>query len=474
MKKKNLLILILAPLTLLASCDNKTPTSSETPVTSSEESIDKTNKVAYSLYTFSKSVLLSGNITQSRYVAQSQNADGSYVWSSTAETNEYSTSVGFESGERNGIHKSSTQDYQGESITMEDYTYFEDEEGYAYKETLNYKNEVSRDYSINLTTSSFAANGFYNPFSILSEEDFTLKGNQYNLDLSKAEIITNNLLYSLNSGFASSVKEAYFTASGDLFNIFHITMEDYIYYDSSYGYVYKIVNEVDFIISRGGVYHVPSVSKYASKENTSLAKALAKLSSNYTLSVEMNTKNSISGTLTTTYQDFYFTGNEIYVHNYDDTTKQNPDKTTDFYLAADEDGTLYSYVYNVETSAWEKKATTNFPSLYQGKNTYNDYFPKASEVSSDLFKYNEENKSYDAEENAISALISCFYPNVAPFRKSASNSFQDVEIVLDGENVSYVNLPFGYSQFDADEVTAISGTYILSYSNIGNTTNPAK
>ncbi len=474
MKKTNLLILILAPLTVLASCNEK-PVDSSNDNVSSSESIDKTDKVAYSLYTFSKSVLLSGNITQTRYVAQGQNSDGSYIWSTTAETNEYSTSIGFEGGERNGIHKFSVQDYLGESITMEEFTYFEDEEGYAYKESLNYKNEIVRDYSINLTTTSFAANGFYNPFTILSKDDFGILANgNYSLNLSKAEIITNNLLYSLNSGFASSVKEAYFTSTSDVFNTFHITMDDYLYYDSSYGYFYKIVNEVDFIISRGGTYSVPSVSQYASKDNKDLDAALKKLSGNYTLSVEMNSKNSISGTTTTTYQDFYFTGEEIYVHNYSDSSKQEPDQSSDFYLAADEDGTLYSYVYDNDASSWKKGAATRFPSLYQGKNTYNDYFPKASEVSSDLFKYDNENKSYAAEDDAIASLVSCFYPNVAPFRSSASNSFQDVEIILDGQDISYISLPFAYSQFDSDEANALTGTYILTYSNVGMTTNPAK
>lgn len=478
MKKKNLLILALAPLTVLASCGNENQSSSESAKedtsSSSSESIDKTDKVAYSLYTFSKSVLLSGTIEQTRYVAQEQNADGSYVWSTTAETNEYYTSVGFESDGRNAIYKRSTQDVQGEETTMENYTYFEDEDGYAYKESLNYKNEVERDYSINLTTSSFAANGFYNPFTVLSKDDFTLKDGKYNLDLAKTEIITNNLLYSLNSGFASSVKEAYFTAEGDLFNTFSVTMDDFIYYDSSYGYVYKIVNTVDFIISRGGTYKVPSVSSYSSKDNKDLSAALKKLSSNYTLSVQMNTLNQLTEKESTTYQDFYFTGDEIYVHSYTDSKKQDPDKTTDFYLSANEDGTLHSYVYNAENDAWEKGNATGFPSLYQDKNTYNDYFPKAGQVSSDLFKYDSENNSYVAEDDAISSLINCFYPNVAPFRKSASNSFQDAEIILDGENVSYINLPFAYSQFDADEVTILSGNYVLSYSNIGTTTNPAK
>ena len=465
MKKKYLTICILAPLAILASCDGQAASStSNTPV--EEESTLTSN-----LKTLSNSVLLSGSVVQTRQYATATKSDGTYTWSATKETNEYATTIGFSSKGRNAIYKYSIQDYMGEETVIEDYTYFEDEEGYAYSESLNYKNELERNYSINLTTTSFASNGFYNPFSILNEEDFTLQQNgNYNLDLNKAEIISNNLLYSLNSGFAGSVKEAYFTIVDNSFSHFVLTMDSYIYYDSTYSYTYKVENTVDFVISRAGTYMVQSEEQYSDKGYTSLAKALSDLGNNYTLSVEMYNYDQVKGEESTTYQDFYFTGSEIYVHSYDNANDDAPDKAKDFYLSPDEDGTLYSYVYNTETSEWEKKTTTAFPSLYQGKNTYNDYLPNAYEVSSDLFKYDGENKCYVAEDNATSALVECFYPNVAPFRKSASNSFYDVEVVLNNDKISLVTLPFSYTHFQSASIQ--TGRYNLSYTNIGTTVNP--
>lgn len=466
MKKRYLLVLGLLPLTILTSCGDNSTTSS------SEEVIDKSDVVNYNIKTLSKGVLLNGEVTQTRQTATNADDDGNYVWSSTKETNSYSTTIGYSSKDRNAIYKHSVQEYEGEEQSIENYTYFEDEKGYAYSESLNYKNELERDYSINLTTSSFASNGFYNPFSILQSSDITKDFNgSYILDTNKAEIITNNLLYSLNSGFGGSVKEAFFSVGDDgLFNRLIITMNSYIYYDSSYGYIYKVENTVDFTISNGGTYLVSSEQTYSNKGYTSLTNGLKNLGNNYTLSVEMYSKDQVSGSATTTYQDFYFTGSEIYVHSYDDTANKAVDKTTDFYLKADEDGTLYSYVYNSETSDWGKGATTAFPSLYQGKNTYNDYLPSAYEVSSDLFKYDETNKKYVAEDNAASALTSCFYPNVAPFRTSASNSFYDVEINLDGDKISSVKLPFSYTSYTTASIN--TGTFTLTYSNIGTTVNP--
>lgn len=467
MKKKSLLILGLLPISILTSCNNSNSSSS-----SSQSSIDKSDVINYNLSTLSQSVLFKGKINQTRQTATAITSDGSYVWSSEKETNEYNSTIGFSSKDRNAICKYSTQEYQGEETTIENYTYFEDEKGYAYSETLNYKNELERDYSINLATSSFSSNGFYNPFTILNKEDFTKDFNgSYILDLNKAEIITNNLLYSLNSGFGGSVKEAYLTLGEDgLFNDLVITMSSYIYYDSSYGYVYKVENTVDFAISEGGTYLVSSPKTYDNKGYTDLEKGLSNLGSNYTLSVKMYSKDQVNNTENTSYQDFYFTGDEIYVHSYDSEANKGLNKSDDFFLKADEDGTLYSYVYDSEKSSWVKGSSTYFPSTYQGKNTYNDYLPKANQVSANLFKYDETNKVYNGEDDASSTLVNCFYPNVAPFRKSASNSFYDVEISLNGSNISTVKLPFAYTNFETG--TIMTGNYELSYSNIGTTVNP--
>lgn len=467
MKKKSLLILGLLPISILTSCNNSNSSSSQI-------SVDKSDVVKYNLYTLKQAALFTGKITQTRQTATAVTSDGNYVWSSEKETNNYNSTIGFSSKDRNAIYKYSTQEYLGEQLTIENYTYFEDEKGYAYTESLNYKNELERDYSINLSTSSFASNGFYNPFSILSEEDFTKDFNgSYILDLNKAEIITNNLLYSLNSGFGGSVKEAYLTVGEDgLFNDLVITMSSYIYYDSSYGYVYKVENTVDFAISEGGTYLVNSSKVFDNKGYTDLEKGLSNLGNNYTLSVKMYSKDQVNNTETTTYQDFYFSGDEIYVHSYDNEENKGVDKTDDFFLKGDEDGTLYSYVYDNEQSNWVKGNSIYFPSTYQGKNTYNDYLPKANQVSSNLFKYDDTSKVYKAEDDASSSLVNCFYPNVAPFRKSASNSFYDVEISLNGSNISSVKLPFAYTNFDTG--TIVTGNYTLTYSNIGTTVNPKK
>lgn len=456
---KKIKVLLLLSVLTLTSCGGKTSSSSEEEKSEIQQNID----------TFSKGFYMFGEITQTRTAATGVDTNGNYIFDSKPETNTYSTQVGFENVARNGFKKISTQEYDGEEQTIENYTYFEDENGLAYKETLNRKNEIERDYSINLSNSSFVYNGFYNFFTILNESDFKESGNgRYDLDLGKAAIITNNLLYSLNSGFASNVKEAYFTMKDGLFSSFDITMKDYFYVDSTYGYYYKVENSASFVFGHQGSYSVSTVKQHGEKGYTSLQKAFNSIGNNFTMSVKMNALNQMSSTKATSYQDFYFTGDKIYVHSYDTENKSAPDRNKDFYLAADANGTLYSYAYDSTSSSFVKKETSTFPSLYQGMFTYDDYLPKVGDISANLFA--KDGDTYKAEEDVATSLASCFYLQKAPFKKSASNNFTDVEVTLSGDSLSSVILPYSYTDFM--EGTMVTGTYEITYTNIGVTELP--
>lgn len=462
---KTLLLITIASLTAITSCDSNT--------NSSSSNTNPNDVIQNNIDTFSKGFLMNGVITQTRYVALGIDSSGNYIFSTEAETNTYKTSVGFENTTRNGYTKHSTQEYDWEDQVIEDYTYFEDEDGYTYKENLNYKNEIERDYTINQSQNSFEYNGFYNFFSILNKADFEKENDScYYLDQYKAGIISNNLLYSLNSGFATSVKEAYFDIENNVFSKFTINMEDYLYLDSSStSYLYKVENSAVFTFEDIGTYTIDSAKKYDAKNYTSLQNGLNAVGKNYTMHVKINSLNQGTSTNTISYEDYYFTGDKIYVHTYTDETKSSPDYTSDYYLASEENGgTLYSYTYDETTSSFIKNPTTSFPSLYQGLFTYEDYLPNVSEVSADLFKYDDTSKSYKGEDNAISALTDCFYLKKVPFKKSAANSFTDIEIKLDNESISSVTLPFSYTDFMEGEI--VTGSYEITYSSIGTTEIP--
>ena len=460
MKKQYLPLIVLLTTSLLAGCDNKGETS--------QEELDFLDN---NISLFSKGFLMSGYITQTRAPAISIDDNGNYVFSPTKEKNEYQTNIGFQNVGRNAFEKKSTQEFEGELQSMENYVYFEDENGLAYSETLNYKNEVERNYSINYANSSFASNGFYNFFTILQKGDFIQSEEEptrYDLNLDKAGIISNNLLYSLNSGFATAVKEAYFTVENDIFKNFFITMNSYYYIDNNY--LYEVENDAVFSLQQVGTYKIPSVHQYEAKNYTALDKALKELGNNYTMNVEKISTDAVTGKSTTSFQDFYFTGKEIYVHSYTDENDAAPNRENDFYLAPEEDNRLYSYVYDADSSSYVKKTTTGFPSLYQGKYTYEDCLPLTNEVSSDLFVYDEATKIYSPEDEAKSSLIKCFYLRNPAFKSSQSNSFYDADVVLAGEHIAFIELPFSYTDFM--EGTIVTGSYRLTYKNIGSTVNP--
>ncbi len=462
---KILLLITIASLTTLASCDNSTSSSS---ISSSSFS----DVIEQNIYDFSKGFLMKGNISQTRYVAIGTDSNGDYIFSSDAsDTNSYKTNIGFENKTRNGYTKYSTQEYDFEDQVIENYTYFEDENGYTYKESLNCKNEIERDYTINQSKNSFTYNGFYNFFSILNREDFEKENDTtYYINIDKASIISNNLLYSLNSGFSTNVKEAYFNLTNGVFTSFTIEMNDYLYLDSSTYYLYKVENKAVFSLEQAGTYTIDSAKKYDSKGYTTLQNSLSSIGNNFTMHVEIKANNQVDSSSSTSYEDFYFTGDKIYVHTYDNLDSKDVDKTKDFYLSTQEDGKLYSYSYDETSSSFIKQATTNFPSLYQGLFTYNDYLPNIKDVSADLFKYDDQSKTYKGEDNAISALTDCFYLKKVPFKKSAANSFYDIEISLDNDKISLVTLPYSYTDFM--EGSLVTGTYKISYSNIGSTSLP--
>lgn len=458
MKKTKVLLLL--GVAALSSCDgNKNQSQSNEEKSVIQQNID----------TFSRGFFMYGEVTQTRTQITGVSSTGEYIYSTTKESNTYNTEVGFENVTRNGFRKVSTQQYDGEEQTIEDYTYFEDEDGLAYKEKLNYKNELERDYSINLSSSSFVYNGFYNFFTILNEEDFTeTSSTRYDLDLGKTAIITNNLLYSLNSGFATAAKEAYFTMTDGVFTSFDVAMKDYLYADSTTGYYYKVENVATFNFAYQGDYSVSSTKVYEDKGYTSLDKALKSVGNNFTMTVKMNALSQTTGEAASSYQDFYFTGDKIYVHAYSNTKDSAPNRNKDYYLAPDANGTLYSYVYDSTSGEFVKKNSSSYASLYQGLFTYDDYLPKVGEISSNLFV--KDGDKYKAEEDVAATLPNYFYLQNPPYKKNASNNFIDVEITLSGDSIDKVTLPYSYTDFM--EGTIITGTYEITYNNIGQTELP--
>ena len=458
MKKRYLLLTIL-PIFGLVGCNNN----------------EELSLVESNIQTLSNGFKMEGNITQTR-IEGSVDYNGNFIaGSGEPETNTYKTNFVFQGGDEIGYQKTSTSLLEGVELTMEDYLYYCDDEGYAYEKQLNYQNQVENVYPLSFGRKvPFYANGFYNPFLILDESDFTQDTTntaRYYLDLGKASIIANNLLYSLNSGFYGRVENSYFIASQGNFTIFTITMSPRVYaefdnasYTTKY---YQIDNTVTFTISEPGSAKVSTLNPVEAKNNTELQSALNTIQDNFTLTITETDETKI--------QKFYFDGSTIYNHTYREGESAEPNPETDYYLAqkADtENGRLVSYVYNGETTSWEEGTTTEFPEAYQDYYYYSDYLPIIGGVSADLFTYDREHDLYVSDAIALSALTDCFIVNTPPYRNSNASNASTVSIRLNSSNqIDYVLFSYGY----IDELTGTVnvGEITLTYEDIGTTENPA-
>ncbi len=460
MRKRNYIFLSLLPLLVLSGCNSE----------NNNESI-----VSRNISSLRQGFNLDGQITQTRI--ELNNTSLEPLPGASEETNIYNTNFIFQNN--NGLigySKESSQLMGGIELGMEDYEYYCDDEGFAYNKELNYKNEVVDTYPLSFNRKvPYYANGFYNPFLILNENDFTLSTTnsaRYDLNLEKTSILANNLLYSLNSGFFGQVQESYVLLSGDDFSIFTIHMSPRIMtefdndtYTTKY---FEVENVVNFSISNIGTAKLNEVTPIESKNNIELQSALDKITNNFTLTVSDSSLTETS--------DYYYDGSTIYVHEYRETDSPEVNFETDFYLAEDSEnpnGYLYGYSYDAENQSFvQNTEIVGFPQAYQGVYFYNDYLPIISGISADLFTYDSENNLYVGDESAINALVNCFIPNLRPFYYEHAANASKVAIRLNDNNeIDYVTFTYGYMDEFSGEI--FNGEVRATYKDVGVTENPA-
>lgn len=370
------------------------------------------------------------------------------------------------------------------AYTYEDITYFEDEEGYTYIDGLSYKNEIERDY---LSSTSgglrpFDGTGYYNAFRVIQEEDVTYdaESEHFNLDTKKAALIANTLFYHLDASFYGLVTSAYFTVGDSgMFDTFNISMADQLYYDANAQANYVISNTSSFELSELGDVSINRLEPVASKDNPDLAMALTSLGDNFTLVLDDAQSSSSSPTTTHSYTKLYFDGTnrQVYIHDYTDASEENTYASTDCWLKENEEtGMLEIFIRPNGEGDWTHITESGIGStivsmlpLYDGEYEYEDLLPIVSEVSKDLFTWDNTTATYKADSIALDSLLACFYPNSIPsLRNTNINSAYDLALALSGTSLQKAT--FTYSKYDSG--VANYGTVTVSYSNIGSTVIP--
>ena len=98
---------------------------------------------------------MQGNITQSRYEYNEDPLGNYLIEGEPLETNLYHSNFAYNGGEEKAFYKYSYREVEGVTITAEGpYTYFEDENGYAYEEVIDYTNVVRRNYNSSMASTN--------------------------------------------------------------------------------------------------------------------------------------------------------------------------------------------------------------------------------------------------------------------------------------------------------------------------------
>ena len=333
---------------------------------------------------------------------------------------------------------------------------------------------------------TFADNGFYNFFSILIDSDFTLdesSGNRFDLNIDKAGLISNNLLYSLNSGTYGLPSEAYLLASNEMFSELHITMEPLTSYDSMANQYYIIDNTISFTLLDAGKETIKHIEAYPETEN---GKVLSEAFKAYTddVSYKLTVDNSYTVTdlnaenpVPSSHEeisDYYFTTDKaMYIHDRANKEDTSLNKASDYYLAPNANNRLQAYKYDGNSFvAYEGNITEGegddalirFPSTYNNYYTYSDMTPDIAMVSGSLFDKNSEINAYEAKEELISTLANALSITKRPYLLEAVSldGIASIDVTINSDNSLTIVMPYGY--IDTLATGIYQGKVSLTYS----------
>lgn len=484
--KKQYLLLLPALLAVSACGSSETGESSESSLITFTETFDD-EVLEANVSALLNGFTLSGTITQKRYEVE-EDVWGDYqITGDPTETAVYYTNIAFDnSAEENAYYKYSYYIEDGATVTAEGpYSYFEDSNGYAYTETLDYTNTVIKDYSSYYATTAdgltFADNGFYNFFEILIEDDFTLNESitaytRYDLNINKAAIISNNLLYSLNSGAYCVPTEAYIRADNGTFTQLYINLSPLISYDSLTGDPSGITNEVIFTFSNIGTTSIERLESLEETETSATIDAAldAYEDTSFVLEVydESETYNTYS--YTTTVEEsairYSFTGSEIFVHHISDDGSADIDYDIDFYLApaSDADQTLWPYFYDEDSGEWVINTGTVYDDDgnviwaqgYSGAYTYEQYLPIIADLSGVFFEDNGDG-TYGVLYDYLDTVKECLLTTRNPFVYDGYEQAYSIDIAIADSGRISIYAPYGYTNsFYGDIVYGEVDAYI--------------
>ncbi len=197
------------------------------------------------------------------------------------------------------------------------------------------------------------------------------------------------------------------------------------------------------------------------EENVELKNAFTKLGNNYTLKMTRfkdGSDNYVSY--------FYFTGTEAYLQHREGNETMKLDRWYKKDSSNTSDTKYYEYHFNKDSKTWAKKSENGED--YIEKEKYEDFLPKFSEISSNLFI--KKDYTYVAIDKAVGSIAEAICPpNYQGYANFIDNAGTNVEINLSNGNLSKIMMHSEFEQFGA----LFEYDYTFEISNIGTTVLPS-
>lgn len=475
MKKKNIFILLSS--LLLVGCTNETP--APAPIIKEESPIQK------GLNTLREGFTFTGTLERTRTYYTSSSFITPIDPSQFSESDLKATS-NFTFTFGNNSYYRKVEEYNAISEGFETYvedTYFADEKGRIYSETLTAANEIGRDYKKNGANNvTFEGGGYDNPFFYILEKDIIKnEDNSYSLNIDKASFIFNRLCGFYASGAQNGPKECSITLNEDSL-ITRITYSPKIRYVAEYDstqdtyYFYTVDQVYDFYIVDAGKDKVKHIEKEAQKgaSNLALKKAIENFDgSNVTLvATDTDLSSEIPSSKT---KVSYLDGKNAYIKYFD--SSRNGSETSlnvDYDYVLTKNPKLPYYEARIyENDLWIPSNKTRFGKVNQDKYTYIDLIPHIKGISSDLFTYDSASDSYICENEAVSELGRNYFQSSAiELQMTNAHYANKITIQLNSEDqIKTVTVDYKYADFFSASLIT-TGQIVYRYQKAGSTVLP--
>ena len=501
MKKNTILTCLVSLMTIstIAGCNNESTNSSSSNSTvitstnnSTESSISKKENIDVMsvLKKYKDGVKIDIKVNQTLKFLDSYYGD----YTGKVENHSIKAEIIFQGGENKGFSSHVTDSYlDGFEYTSVEMKAYEGENGNAYYQELNYKNEVDT-YDYTNSDGTYVNYNYYclNPFSFVLEEDFTkVNDNTYSLSKSKSAFFAATLLGDVNEAYFGVIDKCEFVfEAGELKNINIVPHRIHASRTEGYNSVYYYVDQTAVLdIVEGGLdVKIDEVKPNVPENKDKIEKlqtALNKLKrDNYTLSLDTTfnvTKMEVLDedeekevVKAYNYAKYYYTGNSLYYAvSQESNAFDAPNADNDLLLLDVGREKLAAYGYSetdsVEQVVFTKAAGSNFSAI-DNVATYDQVTPKLNEVNASIFNYNEETNSYTICEEMMPYIASvAIVPPLTTFTQYLYDYGNGMKIFLteDG-NIDRVEFSFLYHDgFNYEE-----GVSVMTFTDIGTTELP--